>query len=202
MLRDYLTINVSSFFRDPEKFNYLRDNIFPELLDVQTPLKVWSAGCSYGQEPYSIAMILSEIAGIAHPHRVLATDLDQSAVEHAHAGGPYSAEDVATIPDSLSTRYVSSATDGYHVVDEVRRQVTFKAHNLLEDPCEHGFDLIVCRNVVIYFTTEVKDRLYRTFCECLRPGGVLFVGGTEIISRSSDFGFETAGISFYRRCQG
>ena len=101
-LRDYLTINVSSFFRDPEKFNYLRDNIFPELLNVQTPLRVWSAGCSFGQEAYSIAMVLSEIIGIPHPHSVLATDLDQSAIEVAHTGGPYSAQDVANVPHPLN----------------------------------------------------------------------------------------------------
>ncbi|MEE8390544.1 MAG: CheR family methyltransferase, partial [Anaerolineae bacterium] len=89
--------------------------------------------------------------------------------------------------------------DGYYVNEIMRRKVTFRYQNLLADRFEGGFDLIVCRNVVIYFTAEVKSRLYKSFYDALRPGGVLFVGGTEIISKASDLGFESVGISFYRR---
>ena len=89
--------------------------------------------------------------------------------------------------------------DGYWINEAVRRHVIFKQHNLLEDPVTGKFDLIICRNVVIYFEPDAKDRLYRRFYEVLRPGGVLFVGGTEIIFKAAELGFETAGVSFYRR---
>jgi SAM-dependent methyltransferase len=132
-------------------------------------------------------------------HRILATDLDRSVLERARAGGPYAAGEVASVPPVLLHRYFTLRADGYYVVEGLRRQVDFRQHNLLSDSFGSSFDLIVCRNVVIYFTNEAKDRLYRRFCQALRPGGVLFVGGTEIIPKASDIGFETAGISFYRR---
>jgi len=203
-LKDYLTINVSSFFRDEEKYAYLRASILPELMRGRPKLHVWSAGCSHGHEPYSLAMTLAEATGFYRQHYVLATDIDRSALERARAGGPYSAEEVAKVPPHLLARYFRRYTgnvrdDGYYVVENLRRKITFRYQNLLADPFESGFDLIVCRNVVIYFTAEVKERLYRRFYDALRPGGVLFVGGAEVMSKASELGFETTGISFYRR---
>jgi chemotaxis protein methyltransferase CheR len=198
-LKDYLTINVSSFFRDPEKFRVLREAILPELFGGRALLSVWSAGCSCGPEPYSLAMLLSEATGPSARHYILATDISHSALAQAQAGGPYSAEDVANVPPTWLRRYFGRECGGYRVLDALRRQVTFRRHNLLSDPTEGRFDLIVCRNVTIYFTAEVKERLYKRLCSALRLGGVLFVGGTEIVSKASDIGFETAGISFYRR---
>jgi len=198
-LKDYLTINVSSFFRDLEKFEYLRESILPELLRGHPRLRVWSAGCSHGHEPYSLAIVLAEAAGFYRQHHILATDIDRSALERAQAGGPYSADEVAKVPPPLLNRYFRTHDDGYYVVESLRRRITFRYHNLLADPFESGFDLIVCRNVVIYFTAEVKDRLYRRLHDALRPGGVLFVGSTEVVPKASAIGLETAGISFYRR---
>ncbi len=200
-LKDYLTINVSSFFRDPDKFEYLREQILPELLRGHPRLRVWSAGCSSGHEPYSLAIMLAEAAGPYRRHQILATDIDRSALEWARAGGPYSAEEVANVPPPLLNRYFRAHDDGYLASEHLRRRITFLHHNLLSDPFEGGFDLIVCRNVVIYFTAEVKKQLYRRFHEALRPGGVLFLGGTEVLSKASDLGFETAGISFYRHVE-
>ena len=198
-LKDYLTINVSAFFRDSEKFEYLRESILPELLRGRPTLRLWSAGCSHGHEPYSLAILLSEATGPYRRHQILATDIDHSALERAQAGGLYSADEVANVPPALLKRYFQAQEDGYRVVERLRRKITFRYHNLVSDPFESGFDLIVCRNVVIYFRTEVKDRLYRRFYDALRPCGVLFVGGTEFLSKASDIGFESAGISFYRR---
>lgn len=193
--KDYLTINVSSFFRAPEKFRHLRESIIPELLRGHPRLRVGSAGCSHGHEPYSLA----EAAGFYRRHHILVTDIDGSALERAQAGGPYSADEVAKVPPALLSRYFRVQNDGYYVIQSLRRRITFPYHNLLADPFESGFDLIVCRNVVIYFAPEVKEPLYKRLHDALRPGGVLFVGGTEVISKASDMGFETAGISFYRR---
>ncbi|MCX7680731.1 MAG: protein-glutamate O-methyltransferase CheR [Anaerolineae bacterium] len=197
--RDYLTINVSSFFRDEDKFAYLQHTILPELLASAPRLRLWSAGCSYGHEPYSLAILLAEATGFYRRHEILATDIDVSALARAQAGGPYSTAELSKVPPSWQERYFRARPDGYYVVEALRRNITFRVHNLLADPFERGFDLIVCRNVVIYFTQEVKERLYRQFHEALRPGGILFVGGTEVISQAPALGFETVGISFYRR---
>jgi chemotaxis protein methyltransferase CheR len=99
----------------------------------------------------------------------------------------------------LRQRYVAVDNNGYWVNKELRYRINFRQHNLLADPFSGGFDLIVCRNVVIYFESTAKDELYRRFYNALRPGGVLFVGGTEIVSKAADIGFEMIGISFYRR---
>jgi chemotaxis protein methyltransferase CheR len=198
-LKDYLTINVSSFFRDTDKFDHLRNALLPQLTHVHPKLRVWSAGCSHGHEPYSLAILLAEATGFYRQHHVLATDIDRSALERAQAGGPYTADEVDKVPPVLLDRYFRATDDGYYVVEGLRRRLTFEHHNLLADSFDSGFDLIVCRNVVIYFTQEVKNRLYKRFCQALRPGGVLFLGGTEIVSKASELGFETAGISFYRR---
>ena len=167
-------------------------------------LRVWSAGCSHGHEPYSLAITLAEVTGFYRRHYILGTDIDRSALERAQTGGPYTDEEATKVPPPLLDRYFArhpsgNHGDGHYIIESLRRRMSFRYQNLLADPFERGFDLIVCRNVVIYFTAEVKDRLYKRFYEALRPGGVLFVGGTEIISKASDLGFETAGISFYRR---
>ncbi len=225
-LKNYLTINVSSFFRDVDKYTYLQQTILPELLRGITlnaaprslaemrrassagasangnnggGLRVWSAGCSRGQEPYSLAMLLAEMTGAYTKHYILASDLDRSALDIAIAGGPYTADDVGNVSDDLIARYFERRGEKFFIKDTLRHKITFKQHNMLTDPFEENFDLIVCRNVVIYFTAEVKDRLYRRFCQSLRMNGIMFVGGTEIISKAADIGFETAGISFYRR---
>jgi chemotaxis protein methyltransferase CheR len=197
--KDYLTINVSSFFRDPEKFVYLQETILPELLRGHPRLRVWSAGCSHGHEPYTLAIVLAEAAGFYRRHHILATDIDRSALARAQAGGPYSADEVEKVPPVLLERYFQVHDDGYYVIESLRRKVSFRYHNLLAEPFEGGFDLIVCRNVVIYFTAEVKNRLYRRFYDALRPGGMFFVGSTEVVSGATKLGFKAAGISFYRR---
>jgi chemotaxis protein methyltransferase CheR len=203
-LKDYLTINVSSFFRDTEKFEYLQNSILPDLLRGHIKLRVWSAGCSHGHEPYSLAIMLAEVTGFYRQHYILGTDIDRSALERAQAGGPYTDEEISKVPPPLLERYFTRDSgndrdDGYYIIKSLQRRMSFRYQNLLADPFEHEFDLIVCRNVVIYFTAEVKNRLYRHFYQALRPGGMLFVGGTEIVPKASELGFETAGISFYRR---
>ncbi len=204
-LRDYLTINVSYFFRDPEKYKCLQGSILPELARGRLSLRVWSAGCSRGHEPYSLAILLNEVVGAYRPHQIIATDIDRSALEWAQAGGPYSAEEVAAVPAPWLERYFSAQEDGYWATRSLRRRITFCEHNLLAksfvlpESGAGGYDLIVCRNVVIYFTNEGKDQLYQHLYDALRPGGVLFVGGTEIISKAHEIGLEAIEMSFYRR---
>jgi chemotaxis protein methyltransferase CheR len=198
-LKNYLTINVSAFFRDTDKYDELRERILPELLRQRAAPRIWSAGCSRGQEPYSLAMLLRATCRPDQRYHVLATDLDSSALDWARAGGPYTAEDIAGVPPELARRYLSQCQDGWWVSADLRRQISFRQHDLLRDTFDTAFDLIVCRNVTIYFTGETREALYQRFHTVLRPGGILFVGGTEVVSRSLYAEYETIGVSFYRR---
>ena len=197
--RDYLTINVSSFFRDPERFWQLGDELLPRLVRLGTELTIWSAGCSYGAEAYSLAM-LAEMHGIRR-YRVWGTDVDLGALDKAQAGGPYTAEDVKNVPQELLQKYLELRADGWYVRPSLRQRVTFGEHNLLENEIERSFDLVVCRNVMIYFSDEAKQRALNHLVKALRPGGILFIGGTEVIPipLARQLGLQTVGISLYRK---
>lgn len=203
-LRDYLTINVSTFFRDPDRWDDLRRVVLPELLARQSAapgaarLRVWSAGCSIGLEPYSLAILLDEVTP-GRAHTLIATDLDRGALARARARGPYSAEDVKNVSNAQRQHYFAPGGPPFFVTEKLAHRVAFREHNMLEDPPESGFDLIVCRNVVIYFTDAAKAELYRKFHAALRPGGVLFVGGTEVVMQAAGIGLSRCGISFYRK---
>ncbi|MFB3820292.1 MAG: protein-glutamate O-methyltransferase CheR, partial [Candidatus Methylomirabilales bacterium] len=179
-LSNYITINVSEFYRDLPSFEYLQHAVLPNLLRGRPSLNVWSAGCSAGQEPYSLAIMLNTVVrGL--PTRILATDIDEEALRLARAGGPYSTEAVRSLSAAQVARYFVKSGAGFMVADEVRRAVEFRRQNLLDSEFEGGFDLIVCRNVTIYFTDRVKAELNRKFFRALTEGGVLFIGGTEVM---------------------
>ncbi|CUH97572.1 Chemotaxis protein methyltransferase [Propionispora sp. 2/2-37] len=194
---DYLTINVTEFFRTPEKFRELEEKVLPDLLTKSPKLNIWSAGCSIGAEPYSLAMILSEQTPGTR-HRILATDLDVEILAKAQKG-VYTSNEFKNITDARAGKYFKQSGGQYIISDEIKSRVEFKRHNLLLDKFEAGFDLILCRNVVIYFTEEAKDALYRRFLAALKPGGVLFVGGTEAILNFRDIGFQQYLPFFYRK---
>jgi chemotaxis protein methyltransferase CheR len=196
-LRDFLTINVSEFFRDKEHFNFMRDRIFPELLRHSSRLNIWSAGCSNGSEAYSISIILSQITGISH--RILATDIDQKSLDQALAGGPYTANDIRNIPQQFVVKYFNRVEELYYVNDFVRSSVKFKQHDLLNDPYEKYFDLIVCRNVVIYFNEKAKQSLKEKFILSLKENGILFIGATETLLDAEKLGLERLSPCFYRK---
>jgi chemotaxis protein methyltransferase CheR len=204
--RNYLTINVTEFFRDTNRWDTLRQDILPYLIKnyaenrASGGLKLWSAGCSIGTEAYSLALMMAQAAPL-HPYTLLATDLDRGALFKARAGGPYTQDDIRNLSVSQRQKYVSPVAP-FHVSEKLKKNIRFEEQDLLKDHFENGFDLIVCRNVVIYFTAEAKDKLYAKFCTALRPGGILFVGGTEIISGPTKYGFQSFGISFYRKTSG
>jgi len=197
--RDYLTINVTEFFRDAPKWEYLERTVLPELLRHRRRLRIWSAGCSHGAEPYTLAILLDELSGAATRHHILATDIDEAMLATARRGGGYPAAEVKAVTPARLARYFEAQGDTYTVRPDLRGRVTFRAHNLLHDPFEGDFDLIVCRNVVIYFVEETKRALYQRFAQALRPGGVLFVGGTEIVPAMPALPLGNIAISFYRR---
>lgn len=197
-LRDFLTINVSEFFRDKQHFETLKTVILPDLLRRNRRLNIWSAGCSHGAEAYSVAMLLDEISpGTAH--RVLATDIDEKVLGIARHGGPYSASDVAGVESWRLLKYFSKSDGGYWIADRMRKQVEVRCLNLLGDPFESGFDLITCRNVVIYFTEVAKSNLIRKFHRALKSNGVLFMGASETLVVTPESEFERLGICFYQK---
>ena len=194
---EYLTINVSEFYRTPDKFSQLEKEVIPDLLKRSPTLNIWSAGCSIGAEVYSLTMILKDLTP-TKKHRLLATDLDVEIIAKAKAG-IYSDNELKALDPKRKEKYFDKTPDGkFAIKDEIKRCVEFKRHNLLKDPFEKGFDLILCRNVVIYFTEEAKDTLYRNFFASLKPGGILFVGATEAILNSRNMGYVSYKPFFYQ----
>ena len=197
-LKEFLTINVTEFFRDPEQFDVLRRKVIPDLLARRPRLSVWSAGCSKGAEAYTLAMILSE-ATPSVDYSILATDVDEQVLATARNGGPYTPADLRALPKGFGSKYFTKATDGHYVKDGAKKGVTFRRHNLLADPYERGFDLILCRNVVIYFTEEAKGNITRGFSQALKPDGVLFIGATEALLQAASLGLDRLSTCFYQK---
>ncbi|MDA8235855.1 MAG: protein-glutamate O-methyltransferase CheR [Clostridia bacterium] len=194
---NHLTINVSEFYRNPAQWQVLQEKILPELLSKSPNLKIWSAGCSTGDEPYTVAMILSEIAPRGN-HQIIAADLDQEVLRKAQEG-IYHIKSVAGLPPQYVNKYFTRDGDAVQIVDTLKKMIKFKAHNLLKDPFESNVDLLICRNVVIYFTEEAKTALYRKFHQALKPHGILFIGSTEQIFQPQEIGFKSAAMFFYQK---
>lgn len=197
-LRDFLTINVSEFFRDETHFSSLRNIILPQLLEKSPRLSIWSAGCSNGAEIYSITMMLNDISPDAK-HYLLGTDIDDAALSHAKAGGPYAPHETRNIAKWQTQKYFTVSETQSWVVSDICRRVQFKKHNLMRDHFQTGFDFIACRNVIIYFTDETKSTLFRQFHNSLKEGGILFVGGSEILTGDLVMGFSSIVPFFYKK---
>ncbi|WP_297990939.1 protein-glutamate O-methyltransferase CheR [Anoxybacillus sp.] len=194
---DRMTINVSEFFRNVKRWEVLEKKIIPKLLEKNKRLKVWSAACSTGEEPYTLAIILSKFMPLSQVS-VLATDIDDNAMARAKLG-IYMERSLQEVPEDVKKKFFVKEGSHYKIIDDIKRTVTFKKHNLLADPFDTNFDLIVCRNVLIYFTEEAKHELYFKFNRALRPGGIFFVGSTEQIFNPNAYGFEVEDTFFYRK---
>jgi len=187
-LRDTLTINVTRFYRNPETWDALRGAVLPALWAArQGRLAVWSAGCASGEEPYTIAMLLAECAREAgHPDwierlHVDATDIDRQSLDRA-AEARYRADAVAELPAVLAERYLIRDGAECRVAPEIRRRVAISRLDLgSAPPLRASYDLILCRNVVIYFDRAVQERLFLTFASRLAPGGLLVLGKVETL---------------------
>ncbi len=194
---NYLTINVSEFYRNPEQWKVLEAEILPELMKTSGKnLKIWSAACSTGDEPYSLAMVLSKYMPLSSIS-ILATDIDKQVLEKAKLG-LYAEKSLAGLPKEYISKYFTKVgTSSYQISNDIKRCVQFKQHNLLKDSYPTGYDLILCRNVLIYFTEEAKEDIYRKFNGTLRTGGVLFVGSTEQIIKYRELNYESRRSFFY-----
>jgi len=197
----HLTINVTQFYRDNRLWDAFRDKIIPELVKNKTNLKFWSAGCSAGQEAYTIASIMAEY----FPHvkySILGTDIDVNVLKQAREGIYEERDFISTPPNILNKYFTPIVTPGnkkYKVKEILEKNVTFKEQNLLTDRFEKGFDLIACRNVVIYFTDQAKDILYKKFSDSLNVGGFLFTGSTEHIFGKPHLNLKSFTSFFYQK---
>ena len=194
---DFITINVTEFFRNPEIFDELKEKIQKELLPRNANLNIWSAACSVGAEPYSISMILDSIGGNGR-HKILATDIDSTILQKAK-DGIYAASEVKNVKKEQLDKYFIVSGDKYTLKQEVKNIVTLKKHDLIMDSYPKNFDLIVCRNVVIYFNQDVKDSIYKKFSDSLKKDGLLFVGATESIYNYREYGFEKVSTFIYKK---
>ena len=195
---NYITINVSEFYRNPDQWKLLDQEIVPELLrKYGRNLKIWSAACSTGDEPYSLVMALSRHIPLSQI-KIQATDLDKQVIQKAKVG-LYSEKSIVSVPKDLKDKYFTKVGPSYQISDEIKKRVEFKEHNLLRDPYPTGYHLIVCRNVLIYFTEEAKCDVYRKFQKALAPGGILFIGSTEQIINHKEVGYTRKNSCYYEK---
>lgn len=198
-----LTTNVTHFFREVHHFKLLREQVLPPLIKTAREggrVRIWSAGCSAGQEPYSLAFTVLDLCPEAGKLdlRILATDVDPQILLQAEAG-LYPAEDLNTLPD-MARRYIAPVTGGFTIADRARDLVRFGKLNLIEDwPMRGPFDVIFCRNVAIYFDKDTQSRLWTRFAGLLPDGGYLFIGHSERVSGPADTVLHSTGVTAYRK---
>ena len=192
---DAVTTNKTDFFREPTHFEYLTQTILPEFLDAQErphssdrPFRIWSAGCSSGEEPYTLAMVLKDFAEQHQPFvfTILATDLSTRVLDRARTA-IYDEDRVAAVPQAMKQKYLLRSKDRdrglVRMSPEIRAAVQFQRLNLMEESFVFSdpLDAIFCRNVIIYFDRATQAQLLSRFCRVLRPGGYLFLGHSESI---------------------
>lgn len=196
---DRITINVSEFYRNPKRWEVLRTKVFPYLTKEKRNIKIWSAACSTGEEPYSIAMMLNQYFPNINYH-IIATDIDKNALIQAKEG-VYSEQALKELPNELKHTFFTKKYGLYHIDQLLKKPITFKQHNLLSDSYPKQVDLIVCRNVLIYFTDEAKDMIYHRFNDSLIGDGILFVGSTEQIFNPIEYQFSIFDTFFYKKIE-
>ena len=186
-----LTTNHTYFYREPAHFTFLKDVILPnhEKNNRRKDIRIWSAGCSSGEEAYTTIMVMSDYFGLkksSWDYRILATDISLKAMEAAKQG-LYRKESLKDIPKFWESKYFTKqGTDYFELKDEIKNQVIFKRFNLMDAfMFRQPFDLIFCRNVMIYFDQPTKNKLINKFYDVLKPGGYLFIGHSETIQRDT-----------------
>jgi chemotaxis protein methyltransferase CheR len=194
---DRVTINVSQLWRNPEQWTMLGKAVLPELTE-RGRIRVWSAGCSYGAECYTAAAVARETTPRVRVE-VLGTDIDRRMVERARTGH-FTHEDARTVPPASLQRWFEKTETGYHARPDLQRGLTFEQGDLLTARFPTGaYDLVFCRNVVIYFTEEVRDRLHQRLATTLRTGGYLVVGSTERVINANGLGLTLTQPFTYRK---
>lgn len=201
-LKDRITINVTEFFRDPEAFEFLEIEVLPGLIQ-KDQLDVWSAGCASGEEPFSLALLFSEALGPRfhhYPLKILATDIDPVCLNRVREAA-YEPRAISLLKPAWQSAYFHRGDEKVVVADRLRKVVNVAVMDLISDPSPGQFDLIFCRNVMIYFSKELHQHLFDLFYQSLRPGGYLVIGKTETMIGKSREGFTcvSARERIYRR---
>jgi chemotaxis protein methyltransferase CheR len=202
-MTDALTTNVTKFFREPHHFEHFKKNCLPRLISKARAgdrVRIWSAGCSSGQEPYSIALtILSTLPDArAYDIKILGTDISSRVLNIARQG-VYPLDEILGIPQDLKRSWVDVASDSFEFDEAAKRLIEFKHLNLIERwPLRGPFDVIFCRNVMIYFNDELQDQIWRKMIPLLVPNGALYIGHSERVSGSAAQLLTLDGITTYR----
>ncbi|GET14167.1 protein-glutamate O-methyltransferase CheR [Ligilactobacillus agilis] len=192
---EHLTINVTEFYRNKEIFESFEETVKQIILPKYKMPKIWSAACSIGAEPYTLAMILdqNQIKG-----KIVATDIDKVILDKAKAG-TYKLAELKNLAPTVLERYFTKQDNLYEIKPQIKKYVTFKRHDLLKDSYEPNCHIIVCRNVTIYFNSDARDEVYQKFSDVLMPGGILFTGATETISNCEQFGLKKVDSFIYQK---
>jgi chemotaxis protein methyltransferase CheR len=180
---DNLVINYTTFFRDNDVYVHLEKSVLPRLFK-SNKVRIWSAGCATGEEPYSLAILVHKLLGEKlsdYDVKILASDLDEDALAKA-VKAEYSKKQLNGMRASLIAKYFSNNSELYQVKDFVKQLVSFEKHDLMKPSLRKGFDLILCRNVMIFFSRESQQQIHMHFCNALREGGYLVIGKAEVLS--------------------
>ncbi|MBN1357915.1 protein-glutamate O-methyltransferase CheR [Candidatus Bathyarchaeota archaeon] len=180
---DNLVINYTTFFRDKDVYGYLEKIVLPRLFR-SNKVRIWSAGCATGEEPYSLSILVHKVLGKKRANydvKILASDIDENALGKA-AKAEYSRKQLNGMRDSLIAEYFSTNGESYQVKDFVKQLVSFESHDLMKPSLRKGFDLILCRNVMIFFSRESQQKIHMHFYNTLREGGYLVIGKAEVLS--------------------
>ncbi|MDG5816630.1 protein-glutamate O-methyltransferase [Chitinispirillales bacterium ANBcel5] len=183
-LLDVISTNVTHFFRENVHFEFLTEKMKEWLSEGNRRFRFWSAGCSSGEEPYSLAITLSEVIGENNiDTKILATDISTRILEKAN-NGVYESDKVANVPKLYKSRYFINNTNVFSVKDSIRSTIVFRRLNLskVPFPMNGPMDVIFCRNVMIYFDNYIREKLIKEFYRLLKPGGYLFVGHSESLT--------------------
>lgn len=192
----YITINVTEFFRNPGQWEILEKEILPKI--VKKNFKIWSAACSTGEEPYSIAMLMTNFIDL-DKITILATDIDETVLDKAKKG-IYNIENIKKVPKHFVDKYfIKYDEKSMQIKAEIRNKINFQKHDLLNDKYPENIDLLICRNVMIYFNDVAKDRIYKKFYDSLNNDGIFFVGSTEQIILPYRYNFEPLKTFFYKK---
>ncbi len=190
---DKITTNHTYFMRETDHFDYLRDTVLPYIqktYDTQKDLRLWCAGCSSGEEAYTLQMIVNDHFKNITPKwdtQILATDISTQVLDKAVAG-IYSNDSVGTLPDKWRKEYFKSYDGTSSIVcDDIKKNVTYRKFNFMEErfPFKRKFQVIFCRNVMIYFDNQTRDALVKRFYDCMEPGGYFFIGHSESLNHTS-----------------
>ncbi|AGB42443.1 methylase of chemotaxis methyl-accepting protein [Halobacteroides halobius DSM 5150] len=195
---EHMTINTTEFFRNPDNYKYLQEEVLPKLLKKHNKIKIWSAASSIGCEAYTIAIILNQLGVGPKRYEIKATDIDSTALATARKG-KYKPTNLKKVDQSIIDQYFTKENNNYLLDAKIKQQVKFKRLNLLKDDYETNINLILCRNVFIYFTKEIKNRLTQKLSQALTDDGILFLGNTEYLLQPKKYNLEKLYTSFYKK---